>query len=109
MRKVSEKSIRAFLNGKNGKFGGVSKYNGMQNTTVKDGKFYLFDNCIAKFEDGDLYVRIHTNSNTTRERLNTLSWLGGYDLSVTQRNWDAYINGKKVEDYMAWHKVSKKV
>lgn len=107
MRKVSEQSIMAFLNGRNGKFGGVSNYNGRQNTTVKDGKFYLFGNCIAKFENNELYVRLVCPSATTFERLNALGYLGGYKLGVYQHKFEPYLNGELVTDYDKWYKVSK--
>lgn len=98
MRLVTEKSIKAFLNGKN---------TAISNTMVADNKLYLFGNCIAKIEEGKLFVRIYYNSTTTRERLNGLSWFG-YNISVTQRNWMPYINGKEVTDEMAWVEINKK-
>ena len=112
MRKVTEQSIKAFLNHRNGKFGGICKNSyagcgyGEINTEVDNGGLYLFGNCIAKLENNNLYVRIHTLSNTTRERLNGFSEFG-YKLSVTQKDWQAYINGEKVEDYYKWYKVER--
>ena len=44
MRKVTKESVKAFLQHKNGKFGGISNYNGRQNTEVKDDTLYLFGN-----------------------------------------------------------------
>ena len=111
-REVSINACKALLNGKNCKLGGVCQNTyvgigyGEVNTEIKDGTMYLFGNAIAKVVDGKLYVRIHTNSNTTRERLNTLSMFG-YNISVCQRNYNAYINGKEVDDYMAWQRVTK--
>ena len=98
MRLVTEKTLKAFVNGKN---------TTVSNTTVSDNKLYLFGNCIAKIEDGKLFVRIYYNSATTRERLTNLSWFG-YDISVTQKNWIPYINGKEVTDEMAWVEIHKK-
>lgn len=113
MKKVTEQSIKALLNGQNVKLGGICKNTysefggyGYQNTEVDNGGLYLFGNCIAKLENNNLYVRIHTNSNTTRERLNGFSEFG-YKLSVTQKNFQAYINGEKVEDYYKWYKVER--
>lgn len=112
MRKVTEQSIKALLNGKNVKLGGVctNSYAGCGygeiNTEVDNKAMYLFGNCIAKLENDNLYVRIHTNSNTTRERLNGFSEFG-YKLSVTSKNWQAYINGEPVEDYYKWYKVER--
>ena len=98
MRLVTEKVLKAFLNGKN---------TAVSNTMVADDRLYLFGNCIAKIEDGKLFVRIYYNSSTTRERLTNLSWFG-YDISVTQKNWIPYINGKEVTDEMAWVEIHKK-
>ena len=106
MRKVTEQAIKSFLNHKNCKLGGISTYNNKQNTEIDADGLYLFGNCIAKLVNDNLYVRVHTLSNTTRERLNGFSEFG-YKLSVTQRNWQAYINGEKVEDYYKWYKVEK--
>ena len=112
MRKITEQAIKSFLNGQNGKFGGVctNSYAGIGygeiNTEVDNGGLYLFGNCIAKLEGDNLYVRIHTNSNTTRERLNGFSEFG-YKLSVTSKNYQAHINGEPVQDYYKWYKVER--
>ena len=98
MRLVTEKTLKAFVNGKN---------TTVSNTTVSDNKLYLFGNCIAKIEDGKLFVRIYYNSTTTRERLNGFSEFG-YNIRVTQKNWMPYINGKEVTDEMAWVEIHKK-
>ena len=98
MRLVTEKALRAFLNGKN---------TAVSNTMVADDRLYLFGNCIAKIEDGKLFVRIYYNSNTTRERLNGFSEFG-YNIRVTQKNWMPFINGKEVTDEMAWVEINKK-
>lgn len=110
MRTVSEKSIKSFLNHKNGKFGGVCNNpycnaNGKVNSEVKDDTYYLFGNAIMKFENDNLYIRLHTLSNTTRERLNSLSYFG-YKVSVTQRNYTPYLNGEHMDSYR-WYKVEK--
>lgn len=111
MKQVTEKSLKAFLNHRNGKFGGICanpycNANGEVNTEVDNDNLYLYGNCIAKLVNGDLYVRIHTNSNTTRERLNGFREFG-YNISVSQHNWNAYINGKEVADYMQWQKIDR--
>ena len=112
MKQVTEKSLKAFLNHRNGKFGGVctNPYAGSAcgrvNTEIKDDTLYLYGNAIAKLVNDDLYVRIVACTNTTRERLNGLSEFG-YNISVTQRNWNAYINGKEVMDYMQWQKIDR--
>lgn len=112
MRKVTEQAIKSFLNHRNGKFGGVctNRYAGCGygyvNTEIDADGLYLFGNCIAKLVNNDLYVRVHTLSSTTRERLNGFSEFG-YKLSVTQKNWQAYINGEPVEDYYKWYRVER--
>ena len=97
-RQVSEQTARAFFNHHNMR---------LSNTEVKDDKFYLFGNCIAKFEDNELYVRFVYNSNTTRERLNTLGDIGGYNIKATQKNFIPYLNGNRIDNEMAWVKVNK--
>ena len=98
MRLVTEKCIKALLNGKN---------TAVSNTTVTDGRLLLFGNCIAKIEDGKLFVRIYYNSSTTRERLNGFSQFG-YNIRVNQKDWMPFINGKEVTDEMAWVEIDKK-
>ena len=78
----------------------------VSNTEIKDNNYYLFNNCIAKLVNNDLYIRIYYNSATTRERLNGFKEFG-YNISVTQRNSMPYINNKLVEDYYKWYKVEK--
>ena len=111
-REISIKAVKALLNGKNCKLGGVcmntyadSAY-GKVNTEIKDDTLYLFGNAIMKIVNGNLYARIVCNTTTTRERLNTLSMFG-YNISVTQRNWNAHVNGQEVKDYNTWFKVQK--
>ena len=99
MRVVTEKTIKALLNGKN---------TAVSNTMVSDNKLYLFGNCIAKIEDGKLFVRIYYNSCTTRERLNGFPQFG-YDIKVSQKNWMPFINGQEITNDMEWHEISKKV
>lgn len=97
-RLISEQSAQAFFNHQNFK---------LNNTEVKDDKFYLFNNCIAKFENNELFVRFVYNSNTTRERLNTLGYIGGYKINATQKNFTPYLNGQKIDDELTWVKVQK--
>ena len=98
MRLTTEKAIKAFLNGKN---------TAVSNTMVADNKLYLHGNCIAKIEDGKLFVRIYYNSKTTRERLNAFSEFG-YNIRVNQKDWMPFINGKEITDEMAWVEINKK-
>lgn len=96
-RQVSKDCISALLTGQNKTEG---------NTAVIDGTLYLFGNSIMRLENDDLFIRIHTNSNTTRERLNTLSNYG-YNIAVVQRKGIPFLNGKAVDDLYEWHKISK--
>ena len=90
-RLVTEKSVRAFLQHKNGKFGGVSTYNGKQNTEVKDDTLYLFGNAIAKWQDGKIFFRMAGwTSPTTTERLS------GLGLRISVRKGTASIRGKEI-------------
>lgn len=113
MKNITENACKSLLNGKNCKLGGIctNTYSdfggyGYQNTEIDNGGLYLFGNCIAKLENNNLYVRIHTNSNTTRERLNGFKYFG-YNISVTSKKGIAHINGEPVQDYYAWHKIEK--
>lgn len=111
MNTVTENSLKAFLNGKNCKVGGIcnNEYTpayGTQNTEIDNGGLYLFGNCIAKLVNDELYVRICVNSKTTRERLNGFSSFG-YKISVTQHKFKPYINGEQVHDYSKWYHIQK--
>ena len=96
-RQVSKDCVSALLNGIN---------RTVSNTFVQDGTLYLFNNAIMKRVNDDLFIRIHTNSATTRERLNTLN-LFGYDCHVVQRKGDVFVNGQLVDDYYKWIKIDK--
>lgn len=96
-RQVSMDSVSALLTRQN---------RTVSNTSVIDGKLYLFGNNIIKLDNDDLYIRIHTNSVTTRERLNTLNKFG-YNCHVKQVKGNVFVNGKAVNDYMEWIKIDK--
>ena len=96
-RQVSKDSVSALLTGQN---------RTISNTCVMNNTLYLFNNAIMRLTDEGLEVRIHTNSNTTRERLNTLN-LFGYNCHVKQVKGDVFVNGKAVNDYMEWIKINK--
>ena len=107
MHEVTKESIKAFLNHRNGKFGGISQYDGLQNTTVKDDVFYLHDNAIMKLVNNELFIRVHTNSVITRRRINGLSCFG-YNVSLVQRKFKPILNGETVTDLYKWYKINKK-
>ena len=105
MNTVTEKSVRAFLKHKNGKFGGVcnneyvSAY-GEQNTEVKDDVLYLFGNAIAKWENGRIFFRLCVNSKTSRERLS------GLGLPISTRQYIPYIREEKIDE-STWYPLDK--
>ena len=96
-RQVTKESISLFLNHVNC---------GVSNTTVSDDRLLLFGNCIAQFEGDDLFIRIHTLSRTTLERLNGFN-LFGYNCHVKQVKGVAFVNGQLVTDYNKWIKIDK--
>ena len=101
MRKVTKESVRAFLQHKNGKFGGVSEYNGRQNTEVKDDVLYLFGNAIAKWENDQIFFRMAGwTSPTTTERLS------GLGLPISIRKGTASIRGQEINTY-TWYPLKK--
>ena len=107
MRTVTEKAIKAFLNGKNCKLGGKQYYTHTVNTEIKDGVMYLHENAIAKLINGELYVSFAGwGSVTTRERLEGFRYFG-FDISVSQYKHEQYLNGKKVDDLYKWHHIEK--
>jgi hypothetical protein len=101
MRKVTKESVKAFLQHKNGKFGGVSTYNGRQNTEVKDDTLYLFGNAIAKWENDQIFFRMAGwTSPTTTERLS------GLGLPISIRKGTASIRGQEIDTY-TWYPLKK--
>ena len=101
MRKVTKESVKAFLQHKNGKFGGISNYNGRQNTEVKDDTLYLFGNVIAKWENDEIFFRMAGwTSPTTTERLS------GLGLPISIRKGTASIRGQEIDTY-TWYPLKK--
>ena len=101
MRKVTKESVKAFLQHKNGKFGGISNYNGRQNTEVKDDTLYLFGNAIAKWENDRIFFRMAGwTSPTTTERLS------GLGLPISIRKGTASIRGQEIDTY-TWYPIDK--
>ena len=101
MRKVTKESVKAFLQHKNGKFGGISNYNGRQNTEVKDDILYLFGNAIAKWENDQIFFRMAGwTSLTTTERLS------GLGLPISIRKGTASIRGQEIDTY-TWYPLNK--
>lgn len=83
MRQITEIMTRAFFNGER---------KTLSNTTVKNHEMYLFDNKIAWIENNKLYFTMcGWNTQTTRERLN------GLGVRISQRNFEPYFNGEKID------------
>ena len=105
-RLVTEKSVRAFLQHKNGKFGGVctNRYcdaYGEINTEVKDDTLYLFGNKIAKWVNGKIFFTMAGyTSPTTCERLS------GLGLSISIRKGTASIRGEEIST-CTWYPLEK--
>ena len=81
MRKVTQKVVSAFMQGKTYK---------LQNTSTDGTALYLHGNKIAEMRPDGLYVsNAGWQSNTTKERLNALS-----GVSVWQKKGQWYLNGQ---------------
>jgi hypothetical protein len=81
MRKVTEKVVSAFMQGKAYK---------LQNTSTDGTALYLHGNKIAEKRSDGLYIsNAGWQSNTTKERLNALS-----GVSVWQKKGQWYLNGE---------------
>lgn len=101
MRKVTKESVKAFLQHRNGKFGGISNYNGKQNTEVKDDTLYLFGNAIMKWENNQIFFRMAGwTSPTTTERLS------GLGLPISIHKGTASIRGQEIDIY-TWYPLEK--
>ena len=100
-REVTTKSIRAFLQHRNAKFGGKQYYTHTQNTEIKDDVLYLHENAIAKWVNGRIYFTLAGwNTVTTRERLR------GLGLPISCRQGKAYIRGQQI-DINTWYPLDK--
>jgi hypothetical protein len=97
MKKITETIANAFAQGRNKSLG---------NTATRDGAFYLHGNKIAEKREDGIYMSLAGWSTvTTRERLNGLASVLGLDARFTQKAFEPYLNGKRIEA-CAWHKVS---
>ena len=101
MRKVTKESIKAFLQHKNGKFGGKQFYTKTQNTEIKDDVLYLHENAIAKWVNGRIYFTLAGwTSPTTTERLS------GLGLPISIHKGTASIRGQEI-DINTWYPLDK--
>ncbi len=89
MRQVTKQTVLAFLNGQN---------MAVSNTMTNGKSLYLWGNEIARFNaDGKLEISLcGYNTVTTRERLNGVLTLGGYNLRVSSKNFTPCINGVEI-------------
>lgn len=89
MRQVTRHIVNSFLNGQRDQI----------SNSMTDGKsLYLWGNEIARFNaDGKLEISLcGYNTVTTRERLNGVLTLGGYNLRVSSKNFTPTINGVEI-------------
>lgn len=106
-RLVTEKSVRAFLQHKNGKFGGIcnNRYAGSAfgkvNTEIRDDVMYLFGHPIAKWVNGKIYFSMAGyNTATTRERLS------GLGLPISSCQFVPYIRDEEIST-STWYPLEK--
>lgn len=79
MRKVTEQIVRAFLSGET---------RTISNSRSENGRLYLFNNLIAEYRNGSLWItNAGWSSATTKERLNALP-----NVRIHQRRGDWYLN-----------------
>ena len=89
MRQVTKHIVNSFLSGQRDQI----------SNSMTDGKsLYLWGNEIARFNsDGKLEISLcGYNTVTTRERLNGVLSLGGYNLRVSSKNFTPMINGVEI-------------
>ena len=92
MRKITEESVNAFVNGKKFK-----KANMEIEVIWNKISMYLHGNLIATLEGDHLYITdAGWKSNTTKERLNGILDYFGLP-GITQKNYVWYIGNKKWE------------
>lgn len=91
MRSVTEQVVNAFLNGRT---------TSVSNSFTNGKELYLHGNKIAMFNDkGQLEISLcGWNTVTTRERLNGIFEIGGYNLKLSTKKGQAMINGIAIDD-----------
>lgn len=91
MRNVTEQTVLAFLNGRTAS---------VSNTFTNGKELYLHGNKIAMFNDkGQLEISLcGWNTVTTRERINGVFEIGGYNLKLSTKKGQAMINGIAIDD-----------
>lgn len=89
MKKITIEAVQAFEANEN-----FSKSNTQVTTENNETKLFLFGNLIAKKDNTGTYITsAGWHSNTTKERLNGIN-----GVSIQQKNFVWYLNGKKWEN-----------
>ena len=97
MRKVTNEIANAFAQGESKAVG---------NTWTDGQTVYLHGNKITeRTEDGIFMTLAGWNTTTTRERLNGIAQVLGFDISFNQKDFEPYLNGSIVNP-SEWVKVS---
>jgi len=97
MRKVTNEIANAFAQGESKAVG---------NTWTDGQTVYLHGNKITeRTEDGIFMTLAGWNTTTTRERLNGIAQVLGFDISFNQKDFEPYLNGSIVNP-TEWVKVS---
>ena len=89
MRKITEESVDAFMNGRRFKKSNME----VCVDTVGTSKLFLHGNCIAERNRIGKYISITScgwKTNTTKERLNGIP-----GVSIQQKNFEWYLNGNQ--------------
>ena len=91
MRNVTEQIVNAFLNGRTAS---------VSNSYTNGKELFLHGNKIAMFNDkGQLEISLcGWNTVTTRERLNGLFEIGGYNLKLSTKQGTPKINGIPIDE-----------
>lgn len=91
MRKVTEAIAMAFLNGQS---------KSVSNTTTDGTRVYLHGNLIATTENGRLQMTLaHWGTPTTRERLNGILNVFGYNSYFYQHKHEQYFNDRLITEH----------
>ena len=97
MRKVTQKIANAFNRGESKTIG---------NTCTDGQAVYLHGNKIAERNESGVFMTLAGwNTTTTRERLNGIAQVLGFDVSFNQKDFEPYFNGSAVSPN-EWVKVS---
>jgi hypothetical protein len=93
MRNITEKVVKAFVNGNKAK---------IKNTESTGTELILFGHVIAKKENGKILASLRGyNTSTTRERLNGLCRILGVNHGYNQKDFGAYFDGQAI-DSTSW-------